>query len=428
MKQSIITTLFTAIAPCIFAQQAEIGISNDSLRLYNMQEVVVTATRVPQELIHIPQRIQVLPIYRLKANPSLSADDVLNQVSGLNLVRTMGILSKSTLVSVRGMGNEQGRTLLLIDGVSMNKTSTGSANLNRISPDVIERVEIVKGPGSSLYGGNAMGGVVNLITRRPQRPFEGSAAFGWGEMGTYTTNASIGGVSKSFYYQANGFYQKSNGYNTTPVADRTTSDIASFMHEYALNGMVGVTFRGLQSLEGSVRYYDGTRGDGTRYFFEDPGKGHLDLFNQYKQQDYRITYRGSAGDTHWTASGFYGQEKYLETKSKSSDLYDVSCTRRDWSVWAHGYNESLSNQIISAGLELKGGYVDGRDIYRTATDEVIDQGKSLLFGVWLQDELSFLDGHFKVVPELRLDVAHIYDGGFFIHAPTSITEIYSPYT
>lgn len=424
----ILAVLLGAVSSLAAQESASREMSGDSLRLYNMQEVVVTATRVPQELITVPQRINVLPVYRLNANASLSADDVLNQVSGVNLVRTLGILSKSTLISLRGMGNEQGRTLILIDGVPVNKTSTGSVNLNRISPEMLERIEIVKGTGSSVYGGNAMGGVVNLITRKPTRPLEGAASFTWGEMGTYATNAKVAGVYKHLYFSADGFYQKSNGYNSTPAGERTDEDIRSFLHEYALSGTMGITFAGTHTLEGNVRYYDGTRGNGSRYFFAEPGKGQLDLSNQYKEQDYRLTYRGSSGDTHWTLSGFYGQEKYIETKAKKTDLYDVDCIRRDWNVWVHAYNQSIENNTLSAGLEVKGGYLDGRDVYRTSSDVVIDEGKSWLFGVWLQDEISLLDDRLTIMPSLRLDVARIYDGGFFINEPTSVTDLYMPYT
>ena len=427
MKKTLtVLCLSASVIPAM--AQTETGIKNDSLRLYDMQEIVITATRIPQELIEIPQRINVLPIYRLKANPALSADDVLNQVSGLNRMRSSGILSKKTLVSVRGMGNEQGRTLVLIDGIPINKSSTGSANLNRISPEMLDRIEIVKGPGSSLYGGNAMGGVVNMITKKPTQPLEGAASFTWGEMGTYATNASIAGSCNKFFFSADGFYQKSNGYNNTVKADRTDEDINTFLNEYALSGTVGLQFAKTQSIEANIRYYEGKRGNGTRYFFTEPDKGQLDLYNRYKEQDYRLTYRGSAGATYWTLSGFFGQEKYLDLKAKGTDLYDVDCVRRDWNIWAHLYNESVTDNIFSGGIEVKGGYVDGRDIYRTSTDVVIDKGNSLSFGIWAQDEISLLDGHFKIVPSLRLDVARVYDGGFFIDEPTSVTDIYEPFT
>lgn len=401
---------------------------NDSLKLYDLQEVVVTATRVPQELINIPQRINVLPLFRLKANPALSVDDVLNQVSGINLRRPSGILSKNTLVSVRGMGNEQGRTLILIDGVPVNKSSTGNVNLNRISPAMLERIEVVKGPGSSLYGGNAMGGVVNLISRLPIEPFEGKAAFTWGEMGTYATNATLAGNFDFLYYSLNGFYQKSNGYNTTPEEERTEKDIKSFLDEYALNGTVGLALNPNHRFELNVRYYDGTRGNGIRYFYADPQQGQLDMTNRFKEQDYRFTYRGNNGKTHWILSAFFGKENYVETKSKGRDIYDVDCLRKDWNIWLNGYNATIENNLISAGMEVKGGFVDGRDIYRTSTDEVIDKGKSFLYAVWLQDEITVLDGKLKIAPSLRFDVAKIYDGGFFIEDPTSITEVYEPYT
>jgi iron complex outermembrane receptor protein len=418
----------------------------DTLRLYDLNEVVVTATRIPQALIDIPQRVDVLPLHRLRANPTLSAIDVVNQVAGTNVRQARGIFSRNTLLSLRGMGTEQARTLVMIDGVPINKSSTGSINLNRLNPDRIERIELVKGPGSSLYGGSAMGGVVNYITRQPEGPMYGSCEVRWGEMGTYATQFALGGSiplekdsprdGNSFYYLANGFYQKSNGYQLTPKESRSQTDIATFLHEYALSGLVGMNLGGRHRLEAEVRYYEGTRGQGTRYFLDneatqatDSTRRHIDLSMAFREQDYRLLYRVRLGrEAHLQASAFYSREDYIETKTKNSALYDVDCLREDWNVKAFAYSRAGDHHLLSGGLELKGGYVDGRDIYRTSSDRVVDRGHSLLFGLWAQDEWTMAGGRIRLVPSLRLDHARIYDGGFFIDSGTDVTSLYAPYT
>lgn len=415
----------------------------DSLSLYNLNEVVVTATRIPQALRDIPQRVEVVSLLQLRASPTLSAVDAMEGVAGVNVRQPRGIFSRSTLVSLRGMGTEQGRTLVMIDGMPLNKSSTGSVNLNRLNPDRIERVEVVKGPGSSLYGGSAMGGVVNYITRLPEEGMNGSCQVRWGEMGTYATQFALGGrvplgstAGPSLYYQANGFYQESDGYILTPKADRTRTDIAADLREYALGGLLGLDFVGRHRLEAEARYYRGTRGQGTRFFLDDEvtaatdsTRRHLDLTMQFREQDYRLMYRARLGEEgHLQASAFYSREDYIELKTKNASLYDVDCRREDWNVKAFAYGRLGEAHLLSGGVELKGGYVDGRDVYRTTTDRVIDRGHSLLLGLWLQDEWTLADGRIRLVPSIRLDHARIYDGGFFIYDGTDVTEVYAPYT
>lgn len=427
-QKKLSCVLITLFAPVFLANtHAESG-QKDSLRIYNLNEVVVSATKIPQPIIGVPQRIEVIPLFRLHSAPALSSDDVLNQISGINLRRTMGILSRKTLVSVRGMGNEQGRTLILIDGVPVNKASTGSVNLNQINPDLIERIEVVKGPGSSLYGGNAMGGIVNMVTRKAHLTPEGSVGFLWGEMGTIAAKAALSGKRNGLSGYLNGFYQKSNGYNSTPPAERSEETIRSFLNEFGLSATLGYDISTQQMLEGNFQFYNGKRGDGSRYFFADPEKESLDLYNRYKEYDYRLIYRGDLENMHWTLSGSFGQENYLEKKAKGSSLYDVACIRRDWHVRGDGYGKIGENNLLSMGIEVKGGYVNGKDVYQSSTDIVIDRGKSTLFGVWLQDEISLLDNKIRIIPSLRYDYARIHDGGFFIEGGTAVTEIYMPFT
>lgn len=426
-KHLIITSILVSGAIASFADNLTENYTPDSLRIYNMNEVVVTATRIPQELKKIPQRINVIPIYRMQANPVISVDDVLNQISGVNLTRVNGFLSKKTVVSLRGMGNEQGRTLVLIDGIVANKASTGGVNFNQFNPALVERIEIVKGPGSSLYGGNSMGGTINIINKVPQTKMEGNATFRWGEMGTYATNASVAGREGRVYYLVNGFYQKSNGYNSNPIADRDSTTITAGMKEFGFNGRMGVNITPKQQLEASAGYYNGSRGNGNRYFYTDPYKGWLDLASHYKEQSYRLLYKGESDGFDWKLSGAFSQENYLEEKSKNISLYNVQAIRRDWSAWGN-IHYRIDNNLVAAGIEVKGGYVNGQDRYVTSSDVAINTGKNTLFGIWLQDELSLLDEHLKIIPSLRYDIARLHHAGFYIKNPTSATDIYEPYT
>lgn len=98
--------------------------------------------------------------------PANNTDDILNGVANVYVHRPWGIFSKSASVTMRGLPGSS-RTLILLDGVPMNKVGGGSVNWNIIEPYDIEDVEIVKGPSSAIYGNNAMTGVVNIKTKKP---------------------------------------------------------------------------------------------------------------------------------------------------------------------------------------------------------------------------------------------------------------------
>jgi outer membrane receptor protein involved in Fe transport len=211
--------------------------------------------------------------------------------------------------------------------------------------------------------------------------------------------------------------------------------MTSELDEFALSGLMGMEWRGRHRLEAEARYYKGTRAQGSRFFLDeeltastDSTRRHLDLTMQFREQDYRLLYRGTMGGMTLQASVFYSREDYVELKSKNTALYDVDCLREDWNGKVFAYGRLGEDHLLSGGLEVKGGYVDGRDLYRTSTDRVTDRGHSLLFGAWLQDEWTLAEGRIRLVPSLRLDHARIYDGGFFIYDGTDVTELYAPYT
>ncbi|GAB1374018.1 hypothetical protein MASR1M46_08990 [Bacteroidales bacterium] len=136
----------------------------DTAKMYDLKDVVVSATKTGREILKTPVRISNIPVQSIKSAPVLNADDILKGVSGLIVTRNMGIFDKHSSVSARGVGKEQARTLILIDGVPINKLSTGSANFGMINQALLQSVEVVKGPNSNIFGGNAMGGSVNYIS------------------------------------------------------------------------------------------------------------------------------------------------------------------------------------------------------------------------------------------------------------------------
>lgn len=145
-------------------------------------DIVVTAAREPQSLDQVLWSTDVLTRPEIESSQTLSFQDLLAQLPGVDIDNTGG-LGKQTSLFVRGMNSEQ--TLLLVDGVQVGSATNGLPPIELIPVDQIERVEVVRGPLSTLYGSDAMGGVIQIFTRDGEKPGFGIDASATG--GTYST-------------------------------------------------------------------------------------------------------------------------------------------------------------------------------------------------------------------------------------------------
>ena len=136
----------------------------------NLGEVSVTATKTLQNTLESPASVSVVTAAKIEEKSVLRTDEALTEVAGA-YVRSLDNVtpnSYSNSVSLRGIPQYY-RTAVLLDGVVMNNAFAGGVNWSNMPVDDIERIEVVKGPFSSLYGGSAMGGVINVITKEPTK-------------------------------------------------------------------------------------------------------------------------------------------------------------------------------------------------------------------------------------------------------------------
>lgn len=178
--------------------------------------IIVTATR--NELSIDDATIPVTVIDREQIEQSLATDlsEILRFEAGMDIGRNGGP-GQTTSVFLRG--TESNHTLLLIDGVRINPGTIGGAAFQHIAPEIIERVEIVKGARSSLYGTEAIGGVINVITRQAGKATI-DVSLGYGSFDTTSGNVIGGVASEHGSMGASINWQDTDGYEI-----RTDSDI-----------------------------------------------------------------------------------------------------------------------------------------------------------------------------------------------------------
>src|SRR5690606_38528126 len=149
------------------------------------REVIVTATRIQQPLDQTIASTTVITREDIQRRPARSVHDLLAGEIGIDMVNSGGYGKLSTL-HVRG--TEPDHVLVLVDGVRLGSATAGTTRLEFIPIEQIERIEIVRGPRSSLYGPNALGGVIQIFTTRDRAP---QFTVGAGSHDTYNATASI---------------------------------------------------------------------------------------------------------------------------------------------------------------------------------------------------------------------------------------------
>ena len=142
--------------------------ASQSLPTYDLGETVVTATKTKLEEKKVPMSTEVITQEEMKEKGAYNVRDALKLVNGLD-VQEAAMVGNN--VSLRGMGTNA--TLILVDGRRLAREDSGQTmnvyELNRMNIHSVDRIEIVRGSGSALYGSDAMGGVINILTKKNQK-------------------------------------------------------------------------------------------------------------------------------------------------------------------------------------------------------------------------------------------------------------------
>jgi vitamin B12 transporter len=183
------------------------AVSAEEIPLYHGDEIVVTATRTARTADETLAASTVITRRDIERSQANSLMELLNQYAGLNVSRTGGA-GKETAVYLRG--TEDKHVLVLVDGVRAASATTGEYDWNALSPEQIERIEIVRGPLSSLYGSDAIGGVIQIFTRRDTRSGMSATV---GSRGTRALNLFLGG-GDDWRYSMEAGQESTNGLPT----------------------------------------------------------------------------------------------------------------------------------------------------------------------------------------------------------------------
>lgn len=188
---------------------ASIGLaSTNAHAAATVDDIVVTAARLAQPVSDVIGSVTVITRADIQRRQVQSVQDLLRGETGIDIANTGG-LGKLNSMLVRGADADQ--VLVLVNGVRVGSATAGTTRIEYIPVDQIERIEIVRGPRSSLYGADAIGGVVQIFTTRANSP---SVAFSSGSHDTRNASASFGVDNESAWFSIAGNYLESQGFNS----------------------------------------------------------------------------------------------------------------------------------------------------------------------------------------------------------------------
>lgn len=319
-------------------------------------DVHVTATRVEKELQDVPMSVTVLTSKDVENSAARTVGELLEDVPGVRIENDGSQGLKR--VSIRG--EDAFRTLVLIDGqkISEHKSMSGAALL--IAPSRIERIEVIKGPASVLYGSDAIGGVVNIITKKGgDKPIQGEASVTYnGASNGFSEDVSLFGAYKGFNYRVSGS-NTNQGDVRTPDGTFNNTDFkqkdgsAFLSYDFSDKFTVGASFD----------YFDGEFNATSIDMAKDPNSDFFVKVPEWKREKYALFAEAkNLSDVlaRVRFDVFYQKnrkkmENYIKTKDAEADVlvdqFSTNITRTTGASLQTDWQLGMNNYLI-AGYEV----------------------------------------------------------------------------
>lgn len=289
-------------------------ISNNSFaqESNSLSEVVVTASRYPQKLSDIGKVVRVITAEMLVTSQGRTLPEVLNNVAGLTIGGNGNNLTELRSIFLRGAS--AGNTLILIDGMPVNDASgiTGEYDISAIPIDIIERVEILKGGNSTLYGSDAVAGVINIITQKGyQKKPNAEVLVTGGSYGTFKQTIAFNGQVKRTSFALNASNLVADGLSSAAPRNGETNFEKDGLKQRALGFSVNrqinnrLTLRGNILLNSNQTDFDkGAYQDAVGYtFFKTMQLGGLGAYWALLKGGLSVNLNQNNGTSHWDYNG-----------------------------------------------------------------------------------------------------------------------------
>ena len=351
-----------------------------------LRETVVTANRVEQPLSDLVADMSIVDRETIEAAGAAGVADVLSRLPGVQMVRNGGLGSNSS-VYLRGADNRF--TAVYIDGVRVDSQSTGGASWQDIPLEAIDRIEVLRGPAAAVYGSDAIGGVVQIFTKKGEGKAKPYVGLGWGSRGTVKAQVGVSGGQAGWDYNLGVSHASSNGFNSKTSADANPD--ADGYRSNAFNGRIGYQINPNQRVEATAL---------TSY---------MNAGYDVSAADDRSIYKMSAVGLNWLAKWSDVYSTRLQY-TQSRDFYQTKPSVYETDTRLHSYlfqNEwKLGTQTVTAALERR-------------EDKLVNNGLDIGSRNRSQNALALGYGLHEGKHTLQLNARHDRDSEFGGHTTGS---------
>ncbi|MBU1236674.1 MAG: TonB-dependent receptor [Gammaproteobacteria bacterium] len=365
----------------IAAAIAALGFPQYALAIDDEATVVVTATRFSDADPRIPANISVITQQDIAETPSATLPDILKARAGIGVRTISGSLGIDATTDLRGFGDTAAsNTLILLDGQRINPIDMGSISWSAMPLAGVQRIEIIRGAGTVLYGDRASGGVINIITDKTGRPVASIAAEA-GSHGYRVLDGHVAGGGEQAYFNLATRYAEDEGWRQNNQQDQR-----------ALSGRVGLRLAAGDVFTDFATYRDSSGLPGylrSAAYADDPRSARTPLDN-HSRDGYRLrpgvrfdisgtlTLEAEIGADQENRHG-----NYLSFGSVSDSRKETSSTTPRLR-WRHGLAGLDSETVL--GVDYYDGDVESR--YSTSPRQTADQTTT---SVYFQNSTAFTD-------------------------------------
>lgn len=377
------------------------------LRAADVSIQVETPYRAPRDIAAVPGAVEVILPRQLENAAGSTIDQKLQSlVPGLNTNRE-GIYYHGSNLSMRGMpGGETGQamTLVMVDGVPLNSAATGGVQWTALNSLDIDRIEVFRGAGSSVYGSNAMAGVVNVITRKVKKGY--SLETSYGTYDTFSAAARAGVTSGRLGLQVSGGYLNSKGYYQTSDSARASADRKLAVESRSAGAKAAYSLNGLGDLSLGYDHYKGNYMEGVQY------PGYPAARREKTEDRLQAGWKGGKDGWYWNGGAYYERhaDERLSQKNASSLPSYAHIKRNDLGALASASRDMDRGLTASGGLDLRFGTVNGHDNSMNAAPYSFDKGKTLNLAPYAQLEKKLFSDRLGLTAGLRYDNVSVLDG------------------
>jgi len=401
------------LVPFFLIAQNDIVQKTDSAGVYKLTNVVVTATKTSTNTLELANSITVIDSAEIASGNKINLFDLLNSEYGLSVTQPGGLGALST-INIRGSNPEH--TLILLDGVEMNMTSDAANvyDFANLPAENINRIEVLRGPQSTLYGSDAMAGVINIITNKGMgKPALQLSAEG-GSYSTFKGNAGLSGSFNNFNYlvsfgrtQSDGISSAGEKYGNTENDGYSGNNISSRLG-YDINEHAGINFfLRFTKAETDLDQFGGEFGDDPTYLYNleeltSRIEGYFNLFDGFWDQ--------KIGASYYKSIRKYDFDSTVNNPASSNSLYDGKKYKLDWQNNPHVFDSN----IITAGIDFEIEQASTEYYYSSAFgpyESIIPNSETTTTGFYLQDQLEINNNFFASVG-IRYDFYKKFGGAF----------------